>query len=71
MVLEPDGHVVGVRWQVSVEGDGRRRAAVEGAGMEDVLDVLEQQLVLSTAGREGGGRDGTGWMELSEGRVVN
>jgi hypothetical protein len=70
-VLEAGGHVVGVRLEVAVEGDGRRRAAVKGAGMEHVLDVLEQQLVLSTAGGEGGGRGGAGWMELGEGRVVN
>ena len=70
-MLESGGHVVGVRWQATVEGDGRRRAAVEGAGVVKVLDVLEQQLVLSTAGREGRGRGGVGWMELSEGRVVN
>ena len=49
-MLEAGGHVVGVRLQVAVEGDGRRRAAVKGAGMVEVLDVLEQQLVLSTAG---------------------
>ena len=39
--------------------------------MVDVLEVLEHQLVLSTAVWEGRGRGGMGWMELSEGRVVN
>lgn len=39
--------------------------------MVDVLDVLEQHLVLSTAGREGRGRGGVGWMESRESRVVN
>jgi hypothetical protein len=71
VVLEAGGHVVGVRLEVTVEGDGRRRAAVKGAGMVHVLEVLEQQLVLSTAGGEGRGRGRMGWMELSEGRVVN
>jgi len=71
VVLEAAGHVVGVRWEVTVEGDGRRRAAVKGAGMVDILDVLEQQLVLSTAGGEGRGRGRVGWMESREGRVVN
>jgi len=70
-VLEAGGHVVGVRWEVTVEGDGRRRAAVKGTGIVDALDVLEQQLVLSAAGGEVGGREREGWMELSEGRVVN
>jgi hypothetical protein len=69
-VLEAGGHVVGVRWQPAVEVDGRRRAAVEGAGVVDVLDVLVQRLVLSV-GRMGGGRGRVGWMGLGEGGVVN
>jgi hypothetical protein len=70
VVLEAGGHVVGVRWQAGIEGDGRRRAAVEGGGVVDVLDVLKKQLVLST-GRVGGGRGGEGQMGTGECGVVN
>jgi hypothetical protein len=70
VVLEAGGHVVGVRWQSGIEGDGRGRAVVEGAGVVDVLAVLMQQLVLST-GSTGRGRGGEGGMELGEGGVVN
>jgi len=67
VVVEAGGHVVGVRWQAVVDGDGRRRAAVELGGEENVLGILVQQLVVS-AGGVGGGRGG---MELGKGRVVN
>lgn len=67
LLLEGNGHVVGVRWQTLVQRDGGRGAAVEGAGKIDVVGVLEQHLVLP-ARREGGGRGG---MEVWEGRVVN
>jgi hypothetical protein len=70
VVLEAGCHVVGVRWQSVVEGDGRGWAAVKGAGEVDVLGVLVQHLVVS-AGSEGGGRGGTGRVELGKGGVVN
>ena len=70
VVVEAGSHVVGVRWQSVVEGDGRRWAAVEGAGEVDILGILVQQLVVST-GRVGRGRGGAGELELGKGGVVN
>jgi hypothetical protein len=70
VLVEASDHVVRVRWQPAIDGDGRSRAAVEGAWMVHGLGILEQPLVLST-GRMGRGRGGEGGMELGEGRIVN
>jgi hypothetical protein len=70
MVLEADGHVVGVRWQPFIKRHGRRRATVEGTSKVDVLGVLEHDLVVSTRG-VGRGRSSGGGTEVGEGRVVN
>jgi hypothetical protein len=67
MMVEAEGHVVGVRWQAFVKGDGRGRATVEGTSKTDVLGVLEEHLAVSARG-VGGGRGG---MEVGESRVVN
>lgn len=70
VVLEAGSHVVVVRWQPVVKGDGRRRTVVEGAGVVNALSVLVQNLVVSTGG-VGRGEGRARRMKLGEGRVVN
>jgi hypothetical protein len=71
VVLEAEGHVVGVRWQALVEIGGRGGTAVEGARQENGLGVLVQHLVVSAVGVGVGGRGTAGGEGLEEGGVVN
>jgi hypothetical protein len=70
VMMEAYRHVVGVRWQAFIKGDGRRGETVEGTSKVDVLGVLEQHLVVSARG-VGRVRGGGGGTEVGEGRVVN
>jgi hypothetical protein len=51
MVLQTEGEIVAVmRWQALVKVGGRGWAAVQGAGKEGVLSVLEHHLVVPARG---------------------
>lgn len=71
MVVQPNGHVVVMRWQALVKGGGRGWAAVQGSSKERVMGVLVQHLVVSTGRSWGRGEGGMRGEELGEGRVVN